>query len=223
MSSRHIRRAQQDLQLQDASDSEPDEPLPTRGAANAFGLLLESDGEASSGDELQDESPLQSGAVEAPPAPGSVEIGPGACSEPDSKPACRRRGGKKAQRSKPSNERHEPADNDDDDDELLAAAAAESAAAAAAAALEAASTDSTDDFDPWRLNAADLEASGELSRKFGRSTLKMLAAAERAERGGARAPHGAGRGGSRKPGGASLLVKPRDTWPPWGRRAEHGA
>ncbi|KAL1529060.1 hypothetical protein AB1Y20_000023 [Prymnesium parvum] len=186
MSSRHVRRTHQHA---------PPPPPPDH-------LASPSDCSDSSSDDLPRLAPANAFGALQQDEPSASDAEDDEAPDPPAAAAaaCRRR-------VRPS--RHAPVD----EDELITAAMAEAAKAAAARREAEEARREAEQADPWRLDAAHLEVSNELSRKFGKSTLKMLAAAERAE--GRRAARPKPPAGARKLRGGSLLVKPRDGWAAW--------
>ena len=193
MSSRHLKAAAQAPSLGplDDDDDEDAPELRQQRPAASFAALLGDDSDDGIDDDDSDDAIDDDDDATAATAPL-----PAAAAAPPPRPTNReRRRANKAQD-----------DDDDDDDALLARAAA---AQPAAAQDDDDGADAAAPADPWALSAEHLDVSTEQGRIFGRATLRALAAAERAVFGG-RGHGGRGRGSARK----TLLVKPRDQWPP---------
>ena len=249
MSSRHIRRVQaSELSLEaDDDDSEQQDDQGSNVAPpaikNAFGLLFDSsddDGSSSDSGDSQGHGLRHQGTVCKPVEVSTAEGSEPAVHKSSTKRARQRRKGRGA-----PGDAEVTAAQEEDDEEWMKLGAdlgagesggggapsselggeggalsdGKSSQAAASAPPETAWRSLCAEW--WKLSAANLDASTELSRKFGRGTMRLLAAAERAEHGG-RGGHGARRGarggGTRRlaGGGGALLVRARDHWPPVG-------
>ena len=197
MSSRQLKKLQQrqEATAQQARESDEDDDLSSaQPARNAFAGLLDSDSE--------DDSEAAARTAQEPPSACAAALEPARYSAAS---ACASSAVSHRRKHKNTNK----AEAEPDEAELLAAVVAERAACPDTAADGAVAEE-----DPLKLNMGHLDATKELSRTFGRNTLRKIAAAERAERGAGRGPGvaGAHQGGRRaaKP----VFVRPRDTWPP---------
>ena len=185
----------------------------TQPARNAFVGLLDSDEEeaedepASSVDDAFVKQTVASPASAASVGPAGASVG-AAGSDGQRKPSNKQR---RAAKQRPEDEL--------DEDGVLAAAAAERAASSEATAEAEAEADAEADadIDLLKLSTSHLDATNELSRKLAVSKkgLSKIVAAERAEqRGAGRGPGpAAGHQGGRRVA-KTVLVRPRDTWPP---------
>ena len=205
MSSRHLRKSQEQAeaaasQQADTSD-DSDEDHPTQPArSNAFAGLLDSDEEAEDEPASSVDDAFVNQILASP-----ASVGP-AGSDGQRKPSNKQR---RAAKQRPEDEL--------DEDGVLAAAAAERAATSEATAETETEADAEADADLLKLSTSHLDATNELSRKLAVSKkgLSKIVAAERAEqRGAGRGPRqAAGHQGGRRVA-KTVLVRPRDTWPP---------
>ena len=213
MSSRPLRKRQAEAaasqQAEDTSD-DSDEDHSTQPARNAFDGLLDSDEEEAEDEpasSVDDAFVKQTVASPASVGPAGASVG-AAGSDGQRKPSNKQR---RAAKQRPEDEL--------DEDGVLAAAAAERAASSEATAEAEAEADAEADADVdlLKLSTSHLDATNELSRKLAVSKkgLSKIVAAERAEqRGAGRGPGpAAGHQGGRRVA-KTVLVRPRDTWPP---------
>lgn len=213
MSSRHIRRLQQDVLGPPVSDdeSEEDELLqassmkPNRKHKQpvpASFMLLDEDED----DDTEDDASEEAAKLIEPPVvtPPTVALT------------------KKPKRGNNSNAGVDMVRPDDDDDALLEAALAAMASSKPAPAAPAPLAP----FEPWKLSAMHLDVHNELSRLFGRQQLRAAQQAERRER---QQQHGHAHGDAHARGyattaarlrerggggGRAKLIRLRDEWPP---------
>ena len=193
------------------SDEEDDELAPTSRQRSVFALLEE---EEEDSEDLDDAASTDGEHVSSTIATESREAEALAASISSFTPHLSQKGkrhGKKARTSP---------DDDEDEDSLLAMPPLGRASESAASEL---APEPPPPLDPWRLIALHVDVSNELARRFGRQTLRQAAAAERKERhqgGGEQHARGyaaaAARLRERGSGGRGRLIKPRDTWPPFG-------
>jgi len=189
-------RAQQQPEEELSDSDDHDEPIGQSRTGKAFGFLL-----AGSDDSLSD---AESDANDAHDDVGGPPVEP-MVSEPNA--------GSRRQHRRRQQDLHGSsgdAQNDDEEDlvpdpiRLTASPAPEPAPA-----LES--------VDVWQIDPRHLDGANELSARFGKDTMRKLAAADRLEqrRGGAK-DGAAGRAGRSRLVGRWLFGAPRDTWPPVG-------
>jgi hypothetical protein len=190
-------RAQQQQPDEGLSDSDSDDELigqPRTG--NAFGFLLAgSDGSISDAEE--------SDAEDANDDVGGPAVEP-VVSEPSAASHGQRR---RRQQDVPGSTGDA---QNDDAEEMLLDLARTTAAPEPAPAPEG--------VDPWQIDPRHLDGANELSARFGKDTMRKLAAADRLEQrhGGASKAGAGGRGTRSRLGGRWLFGAPRDAWPPVG-------
>ena len=178
MASRHIRRSVQPVF--EADDGEEAEVEADAAPVNAFAGLLEDTEDEEEAESVEEsvQPPEEEGEGEGEGAPTL-----GGDPLPESG-ALRKRKGKQRRKKAPAADSVATGGGADDDDELLNEALLLSRQVGSSQPdPESSETVGPEEEgrDVWRLDAANLDVGVELARKFGKSTMRRLAHAERAE------------------------------------------